>query len=299
MSDLPLVSVVVATYRREHELKRALSSLAEQSFSSFEIILVDDNDHLNWNCKVKMIAEEFQKRYPVIPLLYIQNHPNLGSALARNAGIDAAQGEYITFLDDDDLYLANKIAEQYEFMLASDLDFSITDIALYYNDERLSERRVRSYIKNNDNASLIRYHLMHHLTGTDTMMFKKVYLEKIDGFAPIDVGDEFYLIERAIKHGGKFGYLARCDVKAYVHRGDVGLSSGQGKIDGENRLFEHKKQYFNQLDKKSVRYIRMRHHAVLAFAFFRMKKILRCFYHGLESFMISPVACIWLLCHLK
>ncbi len=292
---MPLVSVVVATYRRESDLNRALNSLAEQTMDAFEILLVDDNDQPEWNAKIKQIAAQFQEKYPNIPLTYVEDHPNLGSAGARNAGIAVAQGQYITFLDDDDVYLPEKIAAQYAFMAEKELDFSLTELALYYDDGKLSEHRKRDYVKKTDTRSLLQYHMLYHLTGTDTMMFKKEYLNQIGRFAPINVGDEFYLMERAIRGGGKFGCLDRCDVKAYVHTGEGGLSSGQGKIDGENRLYEYKKQFFGELDKKSVRYIRMRHHAVLAFAFVRQRKFVKFMKEAILAFFSAPIACVDLL----
>ena len=91
-------------------------------------------------------------------------------------------------------------------------------------------------------------------------------MEKIGRFPAIDIGDEFYLMQRAIEHKGTFGYLEGCDVSAYVHTGVGGLSSGEGKIAGENKVYEHKKKYFHLLDSESVRYIKMRHYAVLCFA---------------------------------
>ena len=143
-------------------------------------------------------------------------------------------------------------------------------------------------------SELFKYHLMHHMTGTDTFMFSAQYLRKIGGFAPIDIGDEFYLMQRAIEGKGKFGYLKGCDVKAYVHTGDGGLSSGQGKIDGENQLYAYKKGFFDRLDKKCVRYIKMRHYAVLAFAYLRVKNYLRFFLCGIKSFFAEPFECVHL-----
>ena len=104
-------------------------------------------------------------------------------------------------------------------------------------------------------------------------------------------------MERAIRGGGSFGCLDRCDVKAYVHTGEGGLSSGQGKIDGENRLYDYKKQFFGELDGKSVRYIRMRHHAVLAFAFIRQRKMLKFVKEAFLAFASAPVACVDLFLH--
>lgn len=284
-----LVSVVVATYKREAELKKALESLATQSYSNLEIVLVDDNNDKEWNKKVSEIVQEFQERFPAIQLNEVINQLNQGSAKTRNIGIEVANGKYITFLDDDDIYLPDKVKKQVEFMEAGNYDYSITDLVLYNEDDKEIDKRNRWYIKDTSVDSLRMYHLMYHMTGTDTMMFKKEYLTQIGGFAPIDVGDEFYLMQRAIEGGGKFGYLPGCEIKAYVHTGEVGLSSGDGKIKGENDLYEYKKTFFNQLARKDVRYIKMRHYAVIAYAELRRKNYVDFVSNVMKSFFSSPL----------
>ena len=141
------VSVVVATYKRETELKKALESLAEQTYTCMEIILIDDNGNDEWNGKVFEIVDGFRKRYPDIVLEYIVNNPNQGSAKTRNIGINSAKGDYVTFLDDDDIYLPDKIRKQVEFMETNQYDYSITDLRLYNKDGKEIDRRIRSYIK--------------------------------------------------------------------------------------------------------------------------------------------------------
>lgn len=98
------VTIIVATYRREKELKRALDSLINQTYSNVEIIVVDDNDDSEWNKIVRRIVDDVKESCTFIDLQYIENHPNQGSARSRNIGIEASKGRYITFLDDDDLY---------------------------------------------------------------------------------------------------------------------------------------------------------------------------------------------------
>lgn len=296
---MKLVSVVVATYRRNIELKRALCSLAVQTYSNIEIILVDDNGSKEWNRVVLDIVEEFKEVYSNISLKLVVNSPNRGSAIARNVGIKEANGEYITFLDDDDLYLPNKVERQVEFMERIRCDYSITDLILYNENEKEIDKRSRSYIQDTSVESLRIYHLMYHITGTDTMMFKKEYLIKIGGFAPIDVGDEFYLMQRAIEGRGIFGYLPCCDVKAYVHTGEGSLSSGDGKIKGENTLYQYKKKFFDKIDKKSIRYIRMRHYAVLAFAELRRTRYFYFILNAIKSFFSSPIDSIKLIIERK
>lgn len=282
------VSVIVATYRREASLKIALESLINQTYESTEIIVVDDNANSKWNKKVEDIINEINLLHSIV---YIKNEINKGSAETRNIGIKVASGEYITFLDDDDIYLPNKIKNQVGHMIENNSDYSITNLDLYDESGRLIEKRTRKYIKRNDKENLLRYHLMHHLTGTDTIMFRKDYLLSIGGFPPINVGDEFYLMKNAIEANGAFSYLPLCDVQAYVHTETDGLSSGNSKIKGENELYENKKKYFSQLSNKDIRYINMRHYAVLAFAEIRKKNVIGFIKYSIFSFINSPIKC--------
>lgn len=286
---MELVSIIVATYRREEELKNALESLALQTYPNMEIILVDDNGSEEWNHKVSEIVNLFRERHPEIVLECIVNYPNQGSAKTRNIGIHAANGRYVTFLDDDDIYLPEKIRKQVAFMETNQYDYTITDLLLYNEDDKMVDKRIRSYIKETTVEALRMYHLKYHMTGTDTMMFKREYLTQIGGFSPIDVGDEFYLMQKAIEGGGKFGYLPGCEIKAYVHTGEGGLSSGAGKINGENALYAYKKGFFNKLKQKDIRYIKMRHYAVIAYAELRCKKFGKFIWNTIKAFFSSPL----------
>ena len=283
------VSVVVATYRRDAVLQRALDSLVKQTYKDFEVILVDDNDNAEWNAKVAQIAENFCVKNPTIPLRCVQNHPNLGSARTRNAGIKAASGEYICFLDDDDVYCPPRIENQLMPMMEKKADYGVTDLALYTEAEKLVEVRRREYIQDTSVDALLKDHLLYHITGTDAMMFRREYLIQIGGFPLIDIGDEFYLMQKAIEAGGAFLYVPVCDIRAYIDAGDGGLSRGQGKIKGENDLYEHKKKYFTMLDRKSVRYIKMRHRIVLAYSYLREKNYLLFGWYGFLGTCCDPM----------
>lgn len=288
MMDSPLVSVVIATYRREETFKQALQSLVEQTYGNVEVIVVDDNADDRWNNKVKAILETEKAKRITVNFKLIVNISNKGSANARNEGIFAANGEYITFLDDDDIYLPEKIKNQVARIHESGADFCISDLYLYDDQDRLIDKRVRNYFKVKGQNSLLSYHLKYHMTGTDALMFKASFLRKIGGFPTIDVGDEFYLVLRAIENDAVVAYLPYCDVKAYVHTENGGLSTGQGKIAGENALFKKKKEYFSQLSKEDVRFIKMRHFAVLAVANKNTRRFWRFAGCALVSFLVSP-----------
>lgn len=88
----PLVTVIVPTYNRPGMLERALKSISEQTFTNYEIVVVNDG-----GVDVSDIVRKFNARY--IPL-----GRNWGCAGAKNVGLRAANGRYIAYLDDDDLY---------------------------------------------------------------------------------------------------------------------------------------------------------------------------------------------------
>ncbi len=296
IDQTPLVSVITATYRREKEIERALSSLAAQTYPCVEVIVVDDNGDLLWNEKVRHIIQSVSFEHTEFTIRYIANPTNLGSAVSRNIGIEAANGEYVTFLDDDDVYLPEKIANQLSAMQACNAEYSLTDLYLYNERDKLSDMRRHRDVPAYSSEELLQYHLLHHLTGTDCLMFKKSYLQHIGCFPKINVGDEFYLMCNAIQGGGVFCYIPECHVKAYVHSGENGgLSSGQGKIDGENALYAFKKLYFDRMIPKNKRYVRMRHYAVLAFAHLRSKHYLRFALDSFKAFFSAPFAFALLL----
>ncbi len=281
------VSIIIPTYKRDINIvSEAISSVLKQTYTNIEIVVVDDNaaeDLESFRSEIKKYIDSINDDR----IIYIANSKNLGSAKTRNAGIEASTGEYITFLDDDDVYLENKVINQLNDMLNNDADYSISDIALYYRDDKLAEYRKRDYIESYEKNMLLKYHIIHCMAGTDSMMFKREYLLKIGCFNSKDFGDDFYLFENAILNDGKFTYLNRCDFKAYVHVNDKGLSIGASKINGENETFNHKKQYFNLLTKKERRIVKVRHYLVLAYAYYREKKIFKCLSNIIKSLFVD------------
>lgn len=298
---IPVVSVIIPTYRRTDLLKKALLSVCQQDYPDVEIVVVDDNGLIEWNRRVEEIVREVRPRLSDGHTLRLLTNPhNLGAAQSRNAGIHASRGAYLTFLDDDDCYLPTKISTQLALMLQQSADYSLMDLDLFNGRNRLVEHKAHPYLRNHPGREeLIRLHLMHHLTGTDTMMFRRDYLLSIGCFGTIDIGDEFYLMMRAIEGGGRLAYLPRALVHARVHYDGSGLSGGVLKIEGEQRLFAFQKKYFPLLSPGDVRYVRMRHHAVLAFAHLRLKHPARFAWEAAGSILASPLACARMLLQRK
>lgn len=112
-----LVSVIIPTYKRADKLKRAIDSVCSQTYDYLEILVVNDNDNNDEYTKslVDLIESIEDSR---VRLVFQEKHIN--GAAARNAGIKVAKGEYIAFLDDDDIWHPQKIEKQIEVMKSLD-----------------------------------------------------------------------------------------------------------------------------------------------------------------------------------
>jgi glycosyltransferase involved in cell wall biosynthesis len=283
------VSIIIPTYKRSDYLIRAIESVISQNYQNIEIIVIDDNNPYSEFRKATEI--KMQKYSNNEKVKYLKNDRNLGGALARNVGIREATGDYITFLDDDDVYLPYKIEKQLNFMLSQDCDMSFTDLKLVNDNKVVVDYREYPNLDNSNKESLLKYHIMRHLTGTPTFMYKADKLKEIGGFEDAKVGQEFYLMLKSIEKGLKISYLNECDVIAYRHK-DGGVSQGKNKIIGENVLYDFKKKYFKFFTTREKMFVRFRHYAVMTIAYKRNKEYFKSFWSLIVMFLASPIDCI-------
>ena len=104
----PLVSVVVPTYNHARYLGRALQSVLNQTYTNWEIIVIDNHSTDN--------TDEVMARFIDPRITYLKIHNNGIIAVSRNAGIRLAKGEWIAFLDSDDSWKKDKLKVCFEYM---------------------------------------------------------------------------------------------------------------------------------------------------------------------------------------
>lgn len=127
----PLVTVVLPTYDREALLPRALDSVIAQTYENWEIVVVDDGS----TDGTAGVLESYRDRQAGLigrlgDRLTVIRQENRGSSCARNAGIDAARGRFIAFLDSDDEFAPTKLERQVElFERRPELGFVYSDYA--------------------------------------------------------------------------------------------------------------------------------------------------------------------------
>lgn len=128
-----LVSVIIPTYKRAEYLKRAIESVLNQTYKNIEILVIDDNDpDSTYRRENEIMLKELVENKKII---YIKHPRNMNGAAARNTGIRKAQGKYITFLDDDDYFMKNRIETIVKQLKTNDeYDGAYTGFECMYNN---------------------------------------------------------------------------------------------------------------------------------------------------------------------
>ncbi len=178
---LPLVSTIIPFYKNKNWLKEAIESVLNQTYENIEVILVNDGSDEDIEDILNMYNEK---------VIYIYQD-NKGAASARNLGIEKASGEYIAFLDSDDIWLENKVETQIKYMLKENLAWCHTNYFRFYNDELLQVIDVSNFKGDVFNICPISCPI-----ATPCIMMKKSILDKHKEFRFLEglkSGEDTYL----------------------------------------------------------------------------------------------------------
>lgn len=288
---MDLVSVIIPTYNRKTKVvKRAIESVLNQSHKNFEIIIVDDNKDNKISNDVKSLINKLDDSR----IIYHKNKQNIGGAKSRNKGIHIANGQYISFLDDDDIFLSEKLEKQVKYMKVNQVDFVISNLAIVDTNMKVKDIRKFNWFDRNQysNKELLINHYKYHLTGTPTFMFKKNMLINLKGFPNVEMGHEFHLVDRALKKGYRLGYVNKILTIAFLHNGER-ISTNQNRQKQLNNLLEFKLKNINNLSKKDKYQIYHRHYVASTFDYLNNGRLLKSLKPIFLAFIYKPTSFLY------
>lgn len=117
-----LVSIIMPSYNTERFISESIQSVLNQTYTEWELLIVDDCSLDNTDEVVKPFLKDTRIRY-------LKNERNVGAAVSRNKALREAKGKWIAFLDSDDLWLPEKLEKQIKFMSEEHCHFSYTSYA--------------------------------------------------------------------------------------------------------------------------------------------------------------------------
>ena len=176
---MSMVSVIIPTYGMPQFLRKSIESVANQTYTDWELIIVDDNNpgteaRLATEKLIKSIAENDNR------IRYIKHPHNKNGAAARNTGLAVARGKYISFLDSDDEYMPERLAK-----CVKELDSKKEDVAGVYTGCEFRRggktyNRFTSVKSGNFLVETLACRFMF-CTGSNIFMRKSV-IDKVNGF---------------------------------------------------------------------------------------------------------------------
>ena len=162
-----LISIVVPVYNASRFLDETIKTVREQTIDNWELIFVDDCSTDN--------SDEIIKQYMKIDkkIKYFKQDQNGGPALARNRGIDEAKGNFLCFLDADDMWDKDKLEKQLNFMLEKEVAFSYTSYEFATFDGIPTGKKVKA-------KEILTYKevLKNNIISTITVMFNLNLIDK-------------------------------------------------------------------------------------------------------------------------
>lgn len=144
-----LVSIITPTYNCAKFIARTIDSVKAQTYENWEMIIVDDRSQDN----TKEIVEDYMKNDPRIQYHLLDS--NSGAAVARTTAMKLAKGEYMAFLDSDDIWMPNKLECQIKWMEENDYAFSCTAYEQIDEDDNLLNRTIKTVKKTDYNRLLL------------------------------------------------------------------------------------------------------------------------------------------------
>jgi glycosyltransferase involved in cell wall biosynthesis len=204
--DLPLVSVIVAVFNGQAFLRAALQSIFDQDYSPLDVIVIDDGSTDN----TAAIARSFKEaRY------FYQ--PNQGVAVARNTGLEKAKGEYISFLDADDLWSPNKLTLQIGYHLQHpEIECSFVKLINF-----LEPGIEKPWWLRDDQL-----HIGQVDYSPGTLVVRRAVFDRIGVFDPVyRVGEDTDWFARAVDAGVPIGVLTDVVMRRRIHGGNLSYAA--------------------------------------------------------------------------
>jgi len=170
MSDQQIISIIIPVYEQPNLLQDALNSISEQTVDDYEIVVVDDASSMDFI----PIVDKYDERVQLI-----EHEENQGAAAARNTGIEHGAGEYVAFLDADDVWEPTKLEKQRDMFQHGDDDLGLvyTGFIQYELDgsewERYPEAEGDIYIQELE---------QDRVHPTSTVMVRRNVFEEVGGF---------------------------------------------------------------------------------------------------------------------
>jgi glycosyltransferase involved in cell wall biosynthesis len=188
------VSVIIPCYNCEAYIAECIDSVINQSYTNIEIICIDNNSKDNTFGVLERINKQENNRITIIKEL------KPGASIARNTGLSIAKGEWIQFLDADDILMKDKISEQVKLISYNEIELIVGN----YSEEVDNKRK--QIVSSKDSWEGL---IIGRLGYTSSNLWKRESIMNVGGWDDIKSSQEAYLMFKLLKKNAKIMYDER------------------------------------------------------------------------------------------
>jgi glycosyltransferase involved in cell wall biosynthesis len=240
-------SVVIPVYNASEFIKDTLDSIKNQTYKNYEVLVTNDGSIDN----TEEVLNNYKVSNPKFPLSYITQKNN-GVSSARNNAIFKANGNYVAFLDQDDLWFPYKLEKAAE-VLSSNMNIDV----LYHKAIAVGWGRVNIFLKSRALKEPVYLDLLFNGSkiGISTAVVKRDKLLEVGGFSPYYIyGEDYELWLRLARQGVNFYYLPDF-LSKYIWREDSESNKVENMIQEKLEIFEHNFRLIIEEGKYNRRYL--------------------------------------------
>jgi len=175
------VSVIIPTYKRPKHLRNALESVVNQDYHDIEIIVISDNGSKSeFSEETTHIVNSFKRKNSNFKIKLLEHNINRNGAAARNTGISNSTGEFICFLDDDDIYLQGRLSKSIEVLKTTNK--TVGAVYCGFLGWNSPENDLNRYKTGDLTLEILLLDYKKHYIHTNTATYKREAVLKINGF---------------------------------------------------------------------------------------------------------------------
>lgn len=229
------VSIVMTAYNSERYIAETIRSILEQTYSNFELIIVDDGS----NDSTVDIINSFQDDR----IILIRNRINSGICFSSNRGIEAAKGEYIARIDSDDICHKDRIEKQVIYL---DMHNNIFMCAGSINKFKSGSKK-NNKLDLGQNNEEIKFRLMYSnpICHSTVMFRRKEYISMLYCYKKYVHSQDYYLWTNFLADGKKVVILSDCLVD--YRENEFGITAVNGEINNNIEALEIRKEYISKM----------------------------------------------------
>lgn len=241
MERQPLVSILTNTKNRANLIPLCIESIRNQTYTNYEHIIADGGDD-----ETAAVVASYNDPH----IKYIKVSEGGVYAQTKKA-FEVSKGEYITFLDDDDEYLPEKIEKQVELITSLPEDYGFIYGAMTYYDFQ-TKKQVDFHPADYSGENLLELSLTAPIIcGMPTLMFRREVFEKLGGSWIQNIGDpssDWAMACKALRAGYKVGALKESYLRIYVNHGFQRLSSEAATAQNATKHIQFHKYFLEEYD---------------------------------------------------